>query len=314
MAVTTEEFIEKAMTKHGDKYDYSKVTYIKSTDKITIVCKRHGEFLQTPHKHIQGDGCSKCGVERIREKVTGTLQNFLDRATSKHGTTYDYSKVVYKAAKSKVIIICPTHGEFLQTPDDHTSGSGCIECSREKTAKRMTGSRKVSVGSFARRANSVHGHRYDYSKVAFNKTIDKVTIGCALHGDYILSVTKHLLGYECPKCAMSNRIQNGWSATAWKLAGEKSKNFNAYSVYVVRCSNDTEAFYKVGKTFKCIEDRIKKFKEVGYSVEITTVITGTAAEMSKKEKDMHRVNKSNKYIPSVKFCGSQECYSEVVND
>lgn len=313
MAVTTEEFIEKAKKKHSNKYNYNKVVYTRSTDKVIIVCKDHGEFLQTPHKHMQGNGCPKCGVERIREKTTGTLQNFLDRAISKHGTMYDYSKVVYKAAKSKVTIVCPTHGDFEQTPDDHTSGSGCTKCSREKTAERMIGSRKVSVDNFAKRANSVHGNKYDYSKVTFSKTVDKITIGCSLHGDYILSVAKHLLGHECPKCAMSARIQNGWSTATWKSAGEKSKNFNAYSVYVVRCSNDTEVFYKVGKTFKRVEDRIKKFKEVGYSVEIVTVTTGTAAEISKKEKDMHKINKSNKYTPNAKFCGSQECYSEVVN-
>ena len=65
-------------------------------------------------------------------------------------------------------------------------------------------------------------------------------------------------------------------------------------------------------TNKCINERIKKFKEVVYTVEIVDVYKGTAAEMSTKEKEMHKENKLNKYLPAKQFCGRQECYNEVV--
>ena len=54
------KFIEKAKNRHGDKYDYSKVEYINSTTKVCIICKEHGEFWQTPHGHVRGQGCPKC--------------------------------------------------------------------------------------------------------------------------------------------------------------------------------------------------------------------------------------------------------------
>ena len=56
-ALTTKEFIKKAKEIHGDKYDYSKVDYVNTLTPVTIVCPEHGEFLQSPHDHLDGCGC-----------------------------------------------------------------------------------------------------------------------------------------------------------------------------------------------------------------------------------------------------------------
>lgn len=58
---TTETFICEAKKIHGDKYNYSKVEYIDSKTKVCIICPQHGEFYQSPDKHLQGEGCPKCG-------------------------------------------------------------------------------------------------------------------------------------------------------------------------------------------------------------------------------------------------------------
>lgn len=60
-----------------------------------------------------------------------TLQEFVDYSIKIHGDRYDYSKVEYKSNKHKVVIICKSHGEFLQTPNDHIGGHGCRKCSEE---------------------------------------------------------------------------------------------------------------------------------------------------------------------------------------
>ena len=57
---TKEQFIEKAIEIHGDKYDYSKVKYKNAKNKITIICKKHGEFNQEAGSHLLGSGCKKC--------------------------------------------------------------------------------------------------------------------------------------------------------------------------------------------------------------------------------------------------------------
>lgn len=60
--LTKQEFIEKARAKHGCKYDYSKVEYINNHTKVCIICPEHGEFWQTPNKHLSGQGCPKCAL------------------------------------------------------------------------------------------------------------------------------------------------------------------------------------------------------------------------------------------------------------
>lgn len=58
---TTEQFIEEAKAIHGDTYDYSLVDYVTAKDKVTIICKKHGEFTQNPHHHVKrGHGCIQC--------------------------------------------------------------------------------------------------------------------------------------------------------------------------------------------------------------------------------------------------------------
>ena len=55
------DFILKARKVHGDRYDYSKVEYVKAIQNVIITCKQHGEFLQRPSNHLTGYGCRKCG-------------------------------------------------------------------------------------------------------------------------------------------------------------------------------------------------------------------------------------------------------------
>lgn len=54
-----------------------------------------------------------------------TTKQFIEEAKLVHGNKYDYSKSEYVNATTKVIIVCPQHGEFLQRPCDHLNGHGC---------------------------------------------------------------------------------------------------------------------------------------------------------------------------------------------
>lgn len=65
--LTTNEFICKAISKHGTKYNYSKVVYVNTYSKVVIICPIHGEFEQSAKDHLKG-GCKKCGL-LIREQT-----------------------------------------------------------------------------------------------------------------------------------------------------------------------------------------------------------------------------------------------------
>lgn len=126
--LTQEEFIVRAKEIHGDKYDYSKVEYTKSRNKVCIICIKHGEFWQTANEHLGGKGCAKCGNERKGSNNRGNRETFITKSNEFHKGKYDYSKVVYINSNTSVCIICPIHGEFWQKPINHTQGKGCPKC------------------------------------------------------------------------------------------------------------------------------------------------------------------------------------------
>jgi len=127
--LTTEEFVKRATEINGDVYEYSKVEYKGTEIKVIIICKIHGEFLQTPHAHLtQKSGCPKCSG-----KLRLTTEDFIEKAKQIHGCVYDYSKTLYISSFKKITIICNIHGEFQQVAHEHTNDrNGCPKCSLSK--------------------------------------------------------------------------------------------------------------------------------------------------------------------------------------
>lgn len=243
--LTTSEFIQRAKQIHGDKYDYSLVTYINIDTNITVTCKEHGEFNIRPANHLSHKrGCQKCSASKLSSSYTKTAQNFIKKAKQVHGDRYNYNKVQYSHCETNIIIVCNEHGSFEQRPSNHLIGRGCPKC-------------------------------------GFNK------------------ISEHI-----------KKEPNSWNYSKWKLKAEKSKNFDSFKVYIIKCWNDEEEFYKIGKTFTTVEKRFKK-SNMPYNYEIVKLTIGEAIAVSKIEKEMQNNNKGNKYIPKIKFNGMYECFKSI---
>ena len=133
-----------------------------------------------------------------------TTEEFIEKAKEIHGDKYDYSKVEYKGAHTKVCIICPEHGEFWQAANSHINlKEGCPKCGRI-----ISNSKQHKLGNFAfiEKARKVHGDKYDYSKVEYINNKTPVCIICPIHGEFWQVVSEHLKGCNCPKCAINNMI------------------------------------------------------------------------------------------------------------
>ena len=130
--ITREIFINRSVESHTRKYNYSKVEFSSSTEKVCIICPEHGEFWQKAYYHMRGGNCPKCvgGVKLKKE-------DFISKANEIHKCKYDYSKVDYKNYSTKVCIICPEHGEFWQTPNNHLFGAGCPACPQSNLEAEM---------------------------------------------------------------------------------------------------------------------------------------------------------------------------------
>ncbi len=186
---TTAQFVEDAREVHGDKYDYSRTKYVRAGDKVTIGCPKHGWFEQKPNSHLSGKGCYACGRSAANKANSAGIDAFLRRAKEEHGSKYDYSKVKYKNALTRVEIICPDHGSFWQTPGVHLAGSGCSVCS----------GRGMTTSEFVKRAREVHGDKYDYSRTKVKYANQHVKIVCPKHGLFHQTPSSHMR-CGCQRC------------------------------------------------------------------------------------------------------------------
>lgn len=116
-----------------------------------------------------------------------------------HGDKYSYNEVEYKGVNNKIILTCHKHGNFHISPFTALSGSGCPKCK----------GRGLSNDEVVERFREVHGDKYDYSKVNFNKMHEKVCIICPEHGEFWMTPSKHYSKKQgCPKCGIKRRVEN----------------------------------------------------------------------------------------------------------
>lgn len=229
---TLEEDFRKV---HSNKYDYSKVIYKRVDKKVIITCPIHGDFSQTPNNHLRGQECAKC-----MNKYTLSTKEFIEKAKIVHGNTYDYSKVTYTHTHTKVIITCPIHGDFSQSPGAHLQGQGCAKCKFDI--------RRSNTDKFIKKANDIHNNKYDYSKVIYIDSTTEVIITCPVHGDFSQTPASHLQKHGCSNCAIEN---NGYKRTTYKDIPT--------ILYYLRVERENYYItYKIGITRKSVNERYKQ--------------------------------------------------------
>jgi hypothetical protein len=190
IGLNQEEYIEKFRNIHGNKYDYSESVITKVKDKIKIICKEHGEFYQTPMKHLQGQGCPKCSKIKAGKKLSLNYEDFVIRSNNIHNFKYNYIKEIYE-------FICDLLGKNNVIKGDRTVLNG-------KEIDIYIPSLKIGI-----EYNGIYWHS---DKFINNKNyhLDKLT-ECNSKGikliqifedewvykrEIVLSKIKHILGYD----------------------------------------------------------------------------------------------------------------------
>ncbi|MBI2774732.1 hypothetical protein HYX58_01885 [Candidatus Dependentiae bacterium] len=202
----TLQFMNKAQAVHKSRYDYSKTKYINNSLKIEIICYKHGSFFIIPGSHLGGSGCDPCGIESMQKKQSTGKELFIVQAKAKHGDKFGYSLVEYVSTHKHVWIICKKHGAFRQAPSGHLSGRGCAQCRRKYDFDGNEKRKQVTLEDFIRKAQNIHGTKYNYSQAIYEKSNIVLIIICSFHGEFLQKPHKHLIGHGCPSCA--NRDMN----------------------------------------------------------------------------------------------------------
>lgn len=97
--------------------------YFGDKVKIECECKICGNKWEDSPTHLkEGRGCTNCKKQNQLEVIK---QDYIKRVSEIHNYKYDYSKINYVNQHSKIKIICPIHGEFLQEAQSHLIGRGC---------------------------------------------------------------------------------------------------------------------------------------------------------------------------------------------
>ncbi len=256
-------FLTNARAVHGSRYDYSQVRYVNARTKVTIICKEHGPFEQTPDKHVNSSqGCPACSGRTALD-----FAEFKKRAIAVHGQKYQYSRDSYVGYGKDARIVCRVHGPFHQRASLHVSGSGCPKCNggvaatfaefRERVRSRFghVRLRNYKIGSvevycakhgwavshpnyllkrrhacslcareiagikrnqqakqqYIDKAQNAHGSVYDYSSVDYVNAKTKITVICKKHGPFQQAPSMHISRKQgCPKCVHHvSRIERG---------------------------------------------------------------------------------------------------------
>lgn len=298
--LTAEEFIKRAREIHGDLYGYDRVEYVNSQSKVEIFCKKHNEyFKQIPSTHMRGYNCFKCSREAAAKSMRKDIETFIKEADEKHSSRYTYEFAEYKKTSEKVIITCKKHGNFEQTPANHLKGAGCMKCRNASTISRQT----KTTEQFIEDAIKIHGDTYSYVDTMYIKSDEKVEITCEYHGKFFQIPNNHLEGKGCPHCS---KELAGWSKSDYI---DKAKG-RTCTFYTIRCFNEEEEFYKIGRTMNTIKIRYGG-NTMPYEYEVISEVKGSAGFIWDLERDEKRKLKTLHYQPKLSFGGSEtECFTD----
>lgn len=192
-----------------------------------IKCLICGFENESKLSHISS--CKKCNLN----KRTSNTGNFICKAKKTHGNKFNYDLVEYVRNDSKVKILCNTcNNIFLQTPNHHLRGSGCLVCAINAT--------RDSLDQFISKARKIHFDKYTYDLVKYVNSITKVKILCNdCNNTFLLNPNQHLLGVGCRVCANLNKKSNKeeFVKKSKKIYGDK---FNYDLVEYIDCKTSVK--------------------------------------------------------------------------
>lgn len=301
---THEQFIIK-VNEYFPTREWEVIGIYEHNKTPILLRDKYGDCLVMPNALFQK---SQPSIKTAINPTKYTINKFKEI----WGELYDYSKFTYLGARVKSTIICKEHGEFLQDANMHLSGRcGCVECVNEAVSKRV----KSNTDDFINKAiNRWNYNKRIYDKVEYKGAKENILIYCEICEDYYKTTPNaHLTGNGCPVCALKNK---GYSKTDYINLAKGREGM----LYLIKCWNETEEFYKIGITLQELKDRYSGNNSLPYFYELMYSYKCDAGCVWDMEKDYHRKYKTFQYIPNINFGGYTECFNtslpiqEIINN
>ena len=269
-----------------------------NTSKLIILSEYNGinKKIKISNKYGEGEMFAESLLKGFNLSINGSLNKheyFINMLIEKFPDYETYFKIISKyISNHKEIFIEDKYGICKTTPNSLLKlNIPTIELAVNKTEY------------FINRAKEIHGDIYDYTLVDYKNCRTKIKIICKEHGIFEQTPDSHLSKRGCKICNCPT-----YTLSNWIKLSNNSKDFNNYMVYIIKCWNENEEFYKIGRTYRDIKFRMN---QIPYETKIISKIEGDVNYIFNLEIDLlnyHKKIKNNKYRPKIKFKGSNECF------
>lgn len=134
---TTDEFMNEVKFKNGYDLDLTNFVYGGRDTKSLVRCKVCGyEWKTTPRVLLGNHGCPICNMKNGHAKMRSSQDDVVQKLLEIYGDKYDFSKVEYVNARTKIEVVCKKHGSFFTMPHDLFNLHGCPYC-RQSRGEQM---------------------------------------------------------------------------------------------------------------------------------------------------------------------------------
>jgi hypothetical protein len=265
-AANEQRFLRDARDRFGDRFDYSRVQYVRQKLPVVIVCPVHGEFGQTPDKHLRSThGCPMCSkTAGGKRKSNSAAKAFLAAFADRHGGRLELLGE-YRGAKTPLPVRCRAEGHvFEATPDNliHEHEQGCQVCSA--AARHLA--RRLTQQEFLDRARSKFPD-LDFSATVYSHMYEPVRFVCPHHGEQERRAVDLLTSsYGCSRCGDEQTGYAGHRIARLK-SGAPGVKPRPTRIALMRISVGGLTAFKLGITARPLEARYREaLQEVLFEV------------------------------------------------
>ena len=189
-----EDFYNRVRAIHNGKYEYFN-DFVNTRSDISVLCPIHGKFFITAKRHLNGQGCPKCGKEYARTCRKGNWSNFIDRADRKFSKSLSFPNIEeeYENEKSVITVLCNRCGILKKV--------SCSYLLNKKYPTKCINCKYLYSFEDLMELNKTNNEIIKYEGLKDSRT-DFVWMICKEHGKYMVNVKTIIEGNgKCKKCS-----------------------------------------------------------------------------------------------------------------
>ena len=158
---TTDEFLREVKFKNVYDLDFTNFVYDGRDAKSAVKCNVCGHEWQTSPRILLGNhGCPICNKEKGHMKTRSSQEKVIEKLQETYGDRYDFSRVRYVNARTKIEVVCKKHGSFFAMPHDLFNYHGCPFC------RQSRGEQMVKNTLEENRIEFIQQHSFEWMRVS----------------------------------------------------------------------------------------------------------------------------------------------------